>query len=289
MNRCRDRGEDFNTTLTRFAIERLLYRLTQTAHASRFTLKGAMLFAIWMDKPHRPTIDVDLHVDGSPGEDTIRSIFVDLCNVDVEPDGLRFDPETIRIEEIREGNAYKGLRVRVTSHMGTARLPLQVDIGFGDVISPAPVEATLESLLDMPAPRLACYPPESVVSEKIEAMISLGAANSRMKDFYDVFIMCEQMNFDGAALTGSLQATLSRRQTSFSGEIPDMLLMKNAAAPVLQAQWSSFIQRIGEADAPTEFQYVAGRILEFIGPILNAIQAGELHAGHWKAGATWGE
>jgi len=189
MNRARQRGDDFNVLLTRYAIERLLYRLTQTEHAARFTLKGAMLFAIWMDKPHRPTLDVDLLAVGQPTADELRAVFQDICAAAVAPDGMSFDGASVRVAEIREDNIYQGLRVKLISNLGSARIPVQVDVGFGDVITPAAAETTFGPLLDLPPPVMAAYPPETVIAEKLEALVALGLANSRMKDFFDLYVL----------------------------------------------------------------------------------------------------
>jgi hypothetical protein len=200
MNRARQRGDDFNVLLTRYAIERVLYRLTRTKHASRFTLKGAMLFAIWMDKPHHLTLDADLLSAGQPSVEELWTVFQEVCAELVEPDGMSFDGTSVRVAEIREDNIYQGLRVKLIGHLGSARIPVQVDVGFGDVITPAAVETTFGPLLDLPPPVMAAYPPETVIAKKLEAMVVLGRANSRMKDFFDLYVLSHTMNFDGQLL-----------------------------------------------------------------------------------------
>lgn len=152
MNRARQRGEDFNGILTRYAIERFLYRLTHTSHASRFTLKRAMLFAIWTDTPHRPTADVDLLGAGAPSADELRSVFQEVCATAVQSDGMRFDAASVTADAIREDNVYQGLRIKLTGYLGTARIPIQVDVGFGDVITPGPTQETFGPILEYPPP-----------------------------------------------------------------------------------------------------------------------------------------
>ena len=173
LNYSRDHGEVFNLVLLRFAIERLLYRLTQSPHADAFVLKGAMLFAAWTGKPHRPTQDVDLLGFGDPSTERLASVFRQIAIVEVEPDGLTFDAASVQVEPIREEAIYDGLRVRLLAFLGTARIPLQVDVGFGDAITPGPRDLTFGPMLDLPAPRLRTYPPATVVAEKLDAIIVL--------------------------------------------------------------------------------------------------------------------
>ena len=185
LNRARERGEDFNYLLTRYANERLLFRLAESAHRDQFVLKGATLFELWHDAVHRATRDVDLLGFGEPALERMRAIFRELCIVDVEPDGLCFLETSVRAERIHDGQEYGGVRVRLAADLDGARITLQLDIGFGDAVTPGVVEAKFPTLLDFPAPRLRTYPRETVVAEKFEAVVRLGIANTRMKDFYD--------------------------------------------------------------------------------------------------------
>ena len=287
MNRAKERDEDFNVLLTRYAIERLLYRLTQTPYASRFTLKGAILFAIWMDQPHRPTIDVDLLETGSSTADEMQTVFQQICAAEVEPDGLRFDADSVRVDEIREDNIYQGLRVKLVSHLGSARVPVQVDVGSGDVISPGPTQATFGPLLDLPPPVMSAYPPETVIAEKIEAMVALGMANSRMKDFFDLYTLSRTMNFDGRTLGNAVRATFERRRTTIPTEPPIALTAEFASDPAKRAQWSAFARRIEANRCPANFAEVTEAIARFIGPILATASSSDTFSSTWRPDRPW--
>jgi hypothetical protein len=218
LNLTAERREDFNRVLARYGIERLMYRLTKTRHGKRFVLKGAMLFLLWLDRPHRPTRDLDLLGSGEITESTLRAIFTDVCQARVKPDGLTFDPDSITVQEIRENQVYQGLRVKVRGRLGNARVDVQIDVGTGDIITPTPVEIDYPTLLDLPAPHLKTYPKETVVAEKLEAMIQLGLRNSRMKDFFDLWLMARHFEFDGPTLAESIRRTCERRQTPVTAD-----------------------------------------------------------------------
>lgn len=287
MNRARQRGEDFNVLLTRYAIERFLYRLTQTPHAARFTLKGATLFAIWADKPHRPTVDVDLLGAGEPNADALRKIFQEVCEAEVERDGMRFDAASVSVAAIREDNFHQGLRVKLTGYLGSARIPVQVDVGFGDVITPAPTQATFGPLLDFPPPVMAAYPPETVIAEKLEAMVTLGLANSRMKDFFDIHVLSQTMTFDGEVLTKAIRATFQRRRTAIPETLPPALSGEFASDPAKRAQWSAFVGRINAEERPVDFVEVVESIARFVGPVLGAAASDTPLSKNWQAPGPW--
>lgn len=203
--------EDFQFVLMRYGAERLMYRLSRSEHAASFVLKGAMLFLVWTGAQYRATKDMDLLALKSASVERLRDIFRELCQLPVTQDGLTFDPESVQVGEIREDNLYQGVRVTLMAGLGKARVPIQVDIGFGDVVTPKAVQTDFPTLLDLPAPRLAIYPKETVVAEKFQAMVKLGMANSRMKDFYDVWTLSREFDFDGGVLSTALQATFKRR------------------------------------------------------------------------------
>lgn len=230
------RGEEPNLVLTRYAAERLLYRLSRTEHRDTFVLKGAMLLAAWSGFPHRPTRDMDLLGFGVLTSESVRTIFADVCVVPVEDDGLTFDPATVRVEEIREGNEYGGLRVRLVGSMGTSRLPVQVDVGIGDDVVPDPIELEYPTLLPFPAPRIRAYPPEAVIAEKLHALFVLGGANSRMKDFFDLASMARYRTFDGTRLRNAIAATFERRRFDIPAGDPVGLSGAFAEAPAKQSQ-----------------------------------------------------
>ncbi len=287
MNRARQRGEDFNVLLTRYAIERFLYRLTRTPHVSRFTLKGAVLFAIWMDHPHRPTIDVDLLGAGDPSVDDLRKVFQAVCDANVEPDGMRYDAASVRAEAIREVNIYQGIRVKLIGYLGTARIPVQVDVGFGDVITPGPTEATFGPLLDLSPPVMAAYPPETVIAEKLEAMVVLGMANSRMKDFFDLYVLSRTMSFDGDTLAGAVRATFHRRRTPIPTAPPPALSRDFASDPAKRAQWSAFARRVDASHRPADLAELVEVIAQFAVSLLSSAAGVAPFSKVWKPPGPW--
>jgi predicted nucleotidyltransferase component of viral defense system len=215
-----ERGEDFQLVLMRYANERLLYRLTISRHGERFVLKGAALFTLWTGKPHRATRDVDLLGFGDPAEAHIRKVFAEILALDVEDDGVRFDLSSLEVGPIREEQEYGGVRVEVVARITSAQVRLQVDIGFSDAITPDAAVVEFPPLLEFPAPRIRAYPRESVIAEKLEAMVKLGIANGRMKDFYDIVVLARSFDFDGEVLVRALRATFDRRKTPLPEGLP---------------------------------------------------------------------
>ncbi|MEQ1924198.1 MAG: nucleotidyl transferase AbiEii/AbiGii toxin family protein, partial [Pyrinomonadaceae bacterium] len=236
------RGEDVQSILVRYGVERFLYRLSVSEHKDRFLLKGAALFSLWFDAPHRPTKDLDLLGFGPSDipsmEDTIKSI----CRVKTE-DGMEFLTDSVRSELIRGEEAYQGVRIKLTAKLGQARIPLQVDVGFGDAVTPKPEVADFPTLLDLPAPSLKVYPKETVVAEKFAAMVRFGEANGRMKDFWDVNYLLEEFEFDGELLQRALRATFENRQTPFPTVLPIALQDEFGENPLVAARWKAFINR----------------------------------------------
>ena len=220
MNLAREQNEDFQLVLTRYALERLLYRVSQSEHRDVFVLKGAMLFQLWRNQPHRPTRDLDLLGHGENSIPRFERIFCEICKLAVEDDGLMFGAKSVRGDTIKEDQDYEGLRFNLDCRLENARIPIQIDIGFGDVVTPGATEVTYPVLLDFPAPVLPAYSRESVVAEKFQAMVMLGIANSRMKDFYDLQILARQFEFQGAVLSQAMQATFGRRHTPVGFTLP---------------------------------------------------------------------
>jgi hypothetical protein len=287
LNRARERREDFGLLLTRFGTERLLYRLGESEYGAVFVLKGAMLFPLWGMDEHRPTRDADLLGFGENTEAHLVEIFREVCRVTVEDDGLRFDPQSVQAEAIREEMEYGGIRVRLTATLDGARIPLQVDVGFGDAVTPAPGEVEYPTLLDLPSPRLRVYPRETVVAEKFQAMVRLGMANSRMKDFYDVWMLARLFEFDGVVLARAIERTFERRQTAIPTEVPLPLRAEFYADPGKAVQWRAFLARNGLAELGTSFETVAVAIERFLLPLCLAIDAGNRFALTWPVGGPW--
>jgi len=277
------RQQPFDLILVRYAVERLLYRLSCSAHANRFVLKGAMLFAVWSDTLHRPTRDVDLLGVGPSERAALKTAFVDLCGLDVEPDGLRFLPDSVAAESIRDEEAYPGTRITLEARLDNARIPVQVDIGFGDAVTPAAEEIEFPTLLEFPAPHLRAYPHYTVVAEKLEAMVRLGAANSRMKDFFDLWYLSRSFPFDGSQLVAAIERTFARRQMALPAETPTGLTVEFAALKA--SQWSAFIRR--NALTPTEIAPVLEAIRTFGLPPLHAAAAGTPFVGKWTPAEGW--
>ncbi|MBE9210577.1 nucleotidyl transferase AbiEii/AbiGii toxin family protein [Nostoc sp. LEGE 06077] len=235
--------EDFNYLLTRYAADRLLYRLSQSPYKQQFILKGATLFRIWSDEPHRATKDVDLLGHGSHEVMYLQSVFQNICGVSFALDGIIFEPETVTGEKIKEDQEYEGVRIKVIGRLDGIPLPVQIDIGFGDAVTPRPQEVAFPPILNLPTPSLLIYPRETVVAEKFQAMVALGIANSRLKDFYDIWFLCQKFEFPGELLREALKSTFSRRRTPLPTALPFALTPEFASDANKQKQWQAFVQR----------------------------------------------
>lgn len=277
--------EDFNLTLTRYACERLLYRLVQSPHARSFVLKGATLFAVWEEEPHRPTRDIDLLGISEYSAARLRRVFVDVCREQVEDDRVVFDAGSIGVRDIREGQTYQGKRVLVGGKLGTAVLRVQVDIGFGDVLTKEGAEVTLPTLLDFPAPRLRAYPVEAVVAEKLHAMAQHGMLNSRMKDIYDVHALAARLAFDGRDLTEAVRLTFEGRGRPIGAEPPAPLAPAFAASEVMRQRWAGFLSR-NRIEA-VELGVAVDGLRAFLLEPWEALSRGEEFAKEWPAGGPW--
>ena len=234
---------DFNGVLVRYALERLLYRLSQSAHANSFLLKGAMLFTLWYDMPHRPTRDVDLLGFGPSDQASITQTFKDIASRGVE-DGISFDPESVTVEEIRKEAGYAGARVLITTELAGARVKTQIDIGFGDAVTPEPVQAVYPVLLaDFPAPTLQTYPVYTVIAEKLHAIALLGMTNSRLKDNPDLSVLLERETLDADVLAQAIAATFKRRGMAVPTSLPIGLSDEFANDASRQALWRAFLKK----------------------------------------------
>lgn len=282
----RERGEDFQLVLTRYANERLLFRLASSKHAQRFVLKGAALFTVWTGHPHRTTRDLDLLAFGDPGEAGVRAAFADLLSLDLPDDGVTFDVDSLTVGPIRADQEYGGVRIELVARVANAKLPLQVDVGFGDAITPAATLIEVPPLLDFPAPRLRAYPRETVVAEKLEAMVKLGLANSRMKDFYDLAVLARDFEFDGALLTRAIRATFERRGTTLPATLPIALTPAFADDPAKKTQWSGFIRKAGAREQRSLAEVVSS-VATFLEVPLKAASSEALQGTIWRPGGPW--
>jgi predicted nucleotidyltransferase component of viral defense system len=265
LNLAHARGQPMELLLTRYALERLLHRLSLSHHRERFVLKGAMLLATWFDEPHRATRDVDLLGFGDPAQAALLGTFREVMAIEAD-DGVSFDLKGLRIEAIRVEVEYGGSRLSTTAALAGARIPITVDIGFGDAVEPGIEEIELPVLLDMPAPHLRAYPPETVIAEKFHAMVVLGMANSRMKDYYDVWMLTGAFELEPARLRRAVAATFARRNTVIPVEIPDGLSDGFAADPGKQRQWDAFARNLS-GSAP-KFSLLVSQLRERLAEFL---------------------
>ena len=243
LNIAKAEGSNFNQVLVRYALERFLYRLSQSPHADRFLLKGALLFTLWYDMPHRPTRDADLLGFGPSDLQSIGQTFRDIASITVD-DGITFDPESVNAEEIRKDAGYAGARVVITGELAKARCKTRIDIGFGDAVTPGPVQSEYPVLLeDFPAPRLRTYPVYTVVSEKLHAIALLGMTNSRVKDYLDLWVMLDRESLNMNTLAQAISATFTRRGMTVPTELPTGLSDEFAADPSRQALWKAFVKK----------------------------------------------
>lgn len=287
LNLAQARGEAFNLLLTRYGSERLLYRLARSGHQGEFVLKGAMLFHLWSETLHRPTKDVDLLGHGSPDPARLLDVFRVCCATPVEDDGLAFPVESVRAERLRAGEEYEGVRITLECRLGSARIPLQVDVGFGDASLPSPEMTDFPVLLDQPAPRLRVYRRETVVAEKLHAMVDLGMANSRMKDFYDLRFLSATFAFEGVELGVAIGATFTRRRTPLPDDIPTALTDGFAKDPAKEAQWKAFLRRSRLEVEQLSLSTVVAGLRGFLLPPLGALAAGEGFELIWRPGGPW--
>ena len=284
LNLARNNKRPFNELLQYYAMERFLYRLSQSGHAQCFILKGALMLRAWRSPEIRPTMDIDMLGRTSNEEGSIMAQIKDIITIETEPDGLNFDPDSIRAEHITEDADYEGIRVRFTGNLGTARVHMQIDIGFGDIVHPDPVELELPTLLDSPAPRLLCYSRESAIAEKFEAMLKLGELNSRMKDFYDIWLLSRQFDFVGKDLAEAIRLTLEHRGTELPEEI---VAFTGAFIDAKQRQWTAFHKRLAMEPIPVDFGEVVAAVETFLDPIASALVSGTQTPTQWFAPGPW--
>ena len=287
QNRAREQKVEFQLMLSEFAVERFLYRLGTSRYADRYVLKGAMLFRLWSNDSKRATWDLDLLGLGANDVADVVAVVRDLCAIPAD-DGIVFDPASVTGEEIRAVDEYAGVRVRLEARLAEARIPMRVDVGFGDAITPDPIRDTYPTHLDHPPPRILVYPREAVVAEKLDAMISLGVTNSRMKDFYDVHVLASSFAFDGPSLADAIRATFERRRTPFRDSEPLVLTRDFLTAPERQTLWRAFLRR-GRLDGPPDAGELADALRRFLGPVLAAAGRGETFSAAWPAGGPWME
>ena len=236
-------GEDFNLLLTHYTLERFLYRTSVSTHKDQFLLKGALLFDLWFDTPQRPTRDVDFLGLVSSDLEGMATVMREVCSIECD-DGLVFLGDSVRAHEIREETSYGGIRVDLLGMLGNARCPVQIDIGFGDAVTPGPIDVLFPTILkDNPAPALRAYPKETVIAEKLDAIVSLGMANSRMKDYFDLHLLLSEPNLNMESVHMAVSATFTRRKTAIPKDLPIGLTDEFAANSQKILQWNAFLKK----------------------------------------------
>lgn len=287
LNIAKRDGESFDLVLTRYALERFLYRLGHSQYHSQFLLKGAMLFAVWGGEPHRPTLDIDLLGFGPSELPLLEKIFRKICQENVEPDGVEFLPDTLRAIDIREDQEYQGVRVQFEARLENAMISIQVDIGFGDAVTPAPEDIIYPTVLDFAAPKLRAYPVYTVVAEKFQAMVWLGIANTRMKDFYDIWIIMQKFSFDGQLLAQAIEATFARRNTPFPASAPLALSKVFSSDAVKQTQWKAFLRKNALQTDDLAFAAIITALHDFLMPPILTNSTDIKFDAVWSPGGPW--
>jgi hypothetical protein len=287
LNLSQEKNADFNNLLKRYALERLMYRISRSPQASKFVLKGALLFEVWSKEPFRTTSDMDFLHLGSATIPELEAIFRQVCLDPVEEDGLVFLQNTVQAEEIREDNTYGGIRVQLLAMLGVARISLQIDVGLGDAVYPEPPDASFPTLLDQPAPQIAVYTRETAIAEKFEAMVVLGIRNSRMKDFFDIWVLMDRFPFDGEILAHAIGATFRRRGTAIPDPPPLALTPEFSRDDQKVKQWGAFIKKERRLASAPPFPEAINMIALFLMPPYLANRKGESFPWLWPPKGPW--
>jgi len=285
-NMARESSRPFNELLQHFAIERFIYRLSKSPYADSFILKGALMFSAWSGSSSRPTMDIDLLGKIDNNLTTIETVMVEVCNIEVEEDGMTFDGQTVSAVRITEDAEYEGVRVRIKGNLGNARVSLQIDIGFGDVIVPGPGKVAYPALLEFPPPELNGYTMETSIAEKFQAMVKLGVLNSRMKDFHDIWMLSYTFDFDGKVLAEAIEKTFKNRKTDLKNDpaIFDPLFGRDGGK---KAQWKGFIKKARLDNVPGDFEVIVAGIKRFLEQPVRFLVDGQLFDSTWKASGPW--
>jgi len=285
FNEATSRHRPFNEVLQHYAMERFLFRLADTPHSKKLILKRALMLRAADPGLSRPTMDIDLLGRMPNDHASLRTVVEDCMSVNVD-DGITFDASSVTLRDIVEEADYHGVRITFVAFLGTARIPLQIDVGFGDRVTPRPVWIQYPELLDFGTPRLRACPPDTAVAEKLQVMVHRGALNSRMKDFYDIYLMQTHLEFEGEVLLKAIVATFSNRGTGIPTEEPLSLNTGFAELAGKSEQWSGFVRRLRLDDSPS-LATVVSAISGFLMPVLNAASAGTSFRGRWPKCGPW--
>ena len=286
LNAARETDRPFNDVLQFYADERWLYRLSQSPHGERFVLKGALMLLVWNTPVTRPTRDIDLLGRISNDLESVRSLVAEVCRTPIEDDGLAFDAEDVTTERIAEDADYAGVRAKFPARLGNARIAMQIDIGFSDVITPGPERISYPTILGQPAADLQAYNRETVVAEKLEAMVKLGELNSRMKDFFDIWLLARHFAFDGRVLAEAIRRTFEQRATPVEAESV-CFTGKFATDSSRITQWSAFLRRGRLEEAPAEFPEVVRHVRAFLQSPATALTEARDFDMRWPPGGPW--
>ncbi len=287
-NLAQQRNDDFGLILTKYGLERILFRLSKSKYRNIFVLKGALLFELWTKERHRPTRDADFLATGDSSPVRFVHIFRELSAFEFPDDALRFDAKTVKAERIKENADYEGVRVTLIAFLDKAQIPIQIDIGFGDTITPGPIETDYPTLLDLPSPYLLAYPHETVISEKLEAIVKLGIANTRMKDFHDLHSLSNMFNFDGQILAEAIRATFLKRGTELPSEgIPLAFTPEFYEDQMKVKQWNAFCNKNKSYVQQTELKDIVAGLASFLVPVINSAKQGAEFRSAWTAAGAW--
>ncbi|HEU4602952.1 MAG TPA: nucleotidyl transferase AbiEii/AbiGii toxin family protein [Steroidobacteraceae bacterium] len=284
-NTSKSSGAPFQQVLQQYAIERFLYRVSKSKHAQSVVLKGALLLKTIGIPRARPTMDIDMLRKGRADQASLIALVKDCATLDVEPDGLTFLADSVVAEEITKDSEYKGTRLLMDARMDNVRLRIQIDFGVGDVMVPGPRMIEYPAFLDSDTIQLLAYPVESAMAEKLQAMVALGNANSRMKDFYDVWMCSKHLDFEADALLNAIKATFENRETAVPAD--DFEALTASFVEQHRVQWNAFVKKIGEGELVDAFGNVVEEIKAFAMPALYSLSRGELLTREWRAGKGW--
>lgn len=286
QNQAKASSRPFQEVLQYYGLERFLYRFAQSRHRDHFLLKGALMLRVWDTPESRPTRDIDFLGFVDNEVETIENIVREICSVEVEDDGLRFDALTVKGQNIKEDADYQGVRIKFFGLLQNACVPMQIDIGFGDVVHPSPEEQAYPTILDFPAARLRMYPRVTLIAEKFQAMVALGTLNSRMKDFFDIWLLSRQFDFAGADLAGAIGKTFHNRNTELELE-PVALTASFMAAQNTQAMWKAWTRRSHLESVPNSLDEMREPLRRFLLPAVTALIEEEGFRHHWRAPGPW--
>jgi len=267
-------------------MERFLYRLSRSAHRDKFVLKGALMFIVWEGPRSRATRDIDLAGRTKNSIENLVSIVKEICAINAEQDGMEFQPASVAGERIKEDADYEGVRVRFVGRLGQARATMQIDVGFGDAITPEPLAINYPAILDMPAPQLKGYPRETVVAEKFQAMVFLGLINTRMKDFHDIWLLAQQFHFDGTLLGNALKATFAQRKTELTIE-PVIFTASFWADNQKNIQWRAFLDKAQIAHVPRDLKDILSTLKALLVPVVESCLSSKPLNMTWRAPGPW--